>query len=329
MSAAPVTVALIGCGRLAQRGYLPALGLVPAFELAAVCDTDAARREEAVATAGRLLGGAPRAFGDAGALLREAAPGIAIVAAPTRAHLPLARAATGAGVRTLVEKPPAADVAQAMELAALEPEPLVSFNRRFLQGAELRDRIPAEGWVELDLHFSYRRSAWGPHEAGDPALLDAGIHLIDLAIHLTGSRPLAVRRARLTSEEAWFELELGRGRARIHARTNAPYREEIRVADRAGRVICASRLSRLRGLARRARGGGDPLVASLAGQLEAVAQAEAGRGPVELARAADGLAAMLVAQAAQQSAGFGGAEVTIEPGGPPTRAARPLRGAAA
>ena len=54
--------------------------------------------------------------------------------------------------------------------------------------------IPAEGWLELDLELRFRRDAWGAHESHDEALLDAGIHLIDLACHLTQSAPIAVGR---------------------------------------------------------------------------------------------------------------------------------------
>ncbi len=218
----PLDLGVAGCGRLAEAGYLPALALVPGLRLAAVADPDPARVDAVAGAAAALLGCRPARYASAEEL--AAAPGLAalLVSTPVSAHEPVAAAAAAAGVTALVEKPFAADRAAALRMAALSPSPRAGFNRRFLQGAALAHRVPAGGWVELELELRYRRAAWRSHGHGDDALLDAGSHLIDLALWLTASPPLAVRAASLDRERAGLVLDLGRGRARISCATDRP-----------------------------------------------------------------------------------------------------------
>ena len=308
-------IAVAGCGRILERGYLPALRTRPELRLVALCDPDSARLAAAAESAEGSLGAAPRTYRSAEDLLAAESPAALIVATPTPTHLPLAAAAAGAGVPSLVEKPPAANSREAARLAALDPRPWLGLNRRFLQGAELAASIPTAGWLELDLRLSYPRSGWAAHGAADPALLDVGVHLIDLAAFLTSSRPLAVRNARVTDEETVFELELSRGRARISGGTGGRWREEVEVRDRAGRVVASSRLNRRRALARRLRGRAEPLAGSLSAQLGALATELADEEPpTALATAEAGVAAMRVVAAVERSAALGGAEVTVDLG---------------
>lgn len=308
----PHEIAIAGCGRIAERGYIPALETCPELTLTALCDPNPARLASTAAAAEKALDQAPRSYADAEELLAAESPAALVVAAPTPVHLQLAQLAAAAGVPALVEKPPARDPEEAERLAGLDPQPWVGLNRRFLQGAELAAAVPVSGWLELDLALSYPRAGWDAHDAADPALLDVGIHLIDLAAFLTASRPLAVRGARLSAKEAEFELELGRGRARIAGCTDARWREEVTVRDRGGRVAGSSRLNRRRALGRRLRGLGEPLAESLAAQLAALArELSRGDGTTSLATAAEGLEAMRVAAAVERSAALGGAEVTV------------------
>lgn len=306
MSALRLGVA--GCGRIAERGYLPAARLLPGMEVAAVADPDRERAARLAAAAGAAL-----AFESCEEMLAGTGTRLdaLVVATPAERHLETAQLAAAAGLPALVEKPPAADLAGALGLAALDPAPAIGFNRRFLQGAELQPSIPAEGWLELDLELRFRRRGWGAHASRDEALLDAGLHLIDLAAFLSGSAPIAVRDAAIERERAELELELGRARARISCATDRPYLERVEVSDRGGSVLAAQRLGRLRAAATRLRGAPPPLVLSLRRQLEAFASLAAGQPPDGLAAAADGVTAMAVADAARRSAELGGAEVTV------------------
>lgn len=311
---------LAGCGRIAENGYVPAALATPGVRISAFADPDEARMQHCRELWVRGGGGTAGGFAGAHEMLDAETLDVLVVAAPVGSHEALAAEAASAGVVSLVEKPPAADLAGALRLAELQPEPLIAFNRRFLQGADLRGSIPAGGWLELDLELRYRRDAWGAHEARDEALLDAGVHLIDLAAFLCGSAPICVRRAAIEPEHASLELELGRGRARITCATDRRHRESVEVRDRGGRVLARSVLGGFRGRLRALRGAPHPVVLSLGRQLTALRDQlrgggaeSAGPAPANgaLAVARDGVAAMAAVDAARRSAALAGAEVTV------------------
>lgn len=302
---------IAGCGRIAERGYIPAALATESVTIAGFADPDSQRRRGCAELWARGGGGEAPTFASVTELLADEPIDLLVIAAPAAHHLDIAADAAAAGVRSLVEKPPAPDLSEAQQLASLNPEPLVAFNRRFLQGHELRNSIPDEGWIQLDLELRFQRGAWGAHQAADEALLDAGLHLIDLACHLSGSTPIAVRKARIEHEEATLELELARGRASIACATDRSHREAVTVRDRAGKQIAdwtwgglASRFSSLIGRT-------DPLVLSLQRQLEAAGAP--GHPHRLLATALEAATTMAVVEAARDSAALDGAEVTVAP----------------
>jgi predicted dehydrogenase len=316
---------IAGCGRIAQRGYLPAVLAAEGMTIAGFADPDADRLQQCGELWERGAGSEALTFPTVAELLRTPVD-LLVITAPVAHHLALAEEVAAAGVRCLVEKPPAPDLAAAEQLAALEPLPFVAFNRRFLQGVELRDEIPVEGWLEFNLELRFHRDAWGAHQARDEALLDAGIHLIDLACHLSGATPIAVRRARIEPERADLELELSRGRARISCATDRSHREAISVRNRSGKLLARSSWGGIHARLSPLFGRPDPLVLSLRRQLEAIEatgasllepphpllqQGRPSRLPV--ATAHDGIVAMAIVEAARRSADLGGAEVTVAP----------------
>lgn len=298
---------IAGCGRIVERGYVPAALAAEGVTIAAFADPNPERRDDCLRL-WRKGGDEARGFADLGEMLAAEPIDLLVVAAPLDFHLPLAEEAAAAGVRSLVEKPPAPDLADALRLAELAPAPVFAFNRRFLQGEELREAIPAEGWIELDLELRFQQGAWGAHEVRDEALLDAGIHLVDLACHLSRAAPIAVRHARIAPQRASFELELSRGRARIECATDRSHRETVSVRDRAGKVVARSAWGGLRSRLGGLTGKPDPLALSLQRQLEALTAASD-----TLADAADGVTAMAIVEAARRSAALDGAEVTVAP----------------
>ena len=187
-----VRIGLVGAGRLAEVGYLPAAAAARDVVLAAVAEPDPVRRDRVAA----LAHGLP-AFPDAAALLAGTDVDALVLATPAAAHLADARIGAAAGLPVLVEKPPAPDRAGAAALAALEPAPYVAFNRRFDPAiAALRTATPAGAEVAVVAEIAYRRGGWGAHAVADDALLDLGPHLVDLARWITGSR----RHARAPGE---------------------------------------------------------------------------------------------------------------------------------
>ena len=315
---------IAGCGRIVERGYLPAALAAEDVTIASFADPNRERLDHCL-DLWREGGGEARAYSDLGDLLAAEPVDLLVLAAPLDRHVALAEQAAAGGVRSLVEKPPAPDLAGALRLVELEPEPVLAFNRRFLQGTELRDSIPAEGWIELDLKLRFKQGAWGAHEVRDEALLDAGIHLIDLACHLSGAAPIAVRQAQIEPQRASFELELTRGRARIQCATDRPHREVICIRDRAGKVLARSAWGGLRSRLAGVAGEPDPLALSLQRQLKALRDVAASdpafvlcspdgdKGRTPLACAHEGVTAMAVVEAARRSSALRGAEVTVTP----------------
>jgi predicted dehydrogenase len=283
-------VGLVGCGRIAERGYVPAFARADGVRLAAVVDLQS-ERCRAVAP------GVP-AFANVAELAASGEVDAVVVATPVGAHVGVAVEAAEAGLRALVEKPPARTASEAVGLLGLDPAPFVAFNRRFEPGLlSIREQIPP-GPIELRLRF-HRRGAWGSHGGEDPLLLDVGPHALDLVRWLARAEPTRIR-AREFAHGASIDVELaeGRGTASVEIRTNSPFQESVEVLSdrrrvarhRAGGVLAGA-------LARVTPGTESPLVASLASQLAVFAGD--GHG---LASAEEGVAVMAAVDAARTSA---------------------------
>lgn len=304
----PVRIGLIGCGRLAELGYVPAATASAAVEIAAVADPDPARR----AVVAAALGGRA-AFASYDELLGTMDLDAVVVASPPAHHEAAAGAAAAAGLPVLVEKPAAPDAAGAARIAALEPMPWIGFNRRFSLGRGITG-LAAGG--SIDAEIRYRRFSWAPVSVRDPALIDLAPHLIDLAL-VAGVGPVeAVSASSSRPERVVVELRGKRGTARIRCACDLPHRERLVIRDVAGSVILTRQIGGpIRGVVARIRPGGHPLVASLASQLDAFAAAARDRRPAAdatLATAVDGLRAMRVVDVAAASLVRGGAPVAAE-----------------
>jgi predicted dehydrogenase len=299
-------IGIVGCGRLAERAYVPAAELADKVTLAAVADPVAERSAAAAP-------GVP-AFSSAQEMIESGLVDAVVIATPASTHLAIARAAQDAGLPVLVEKPPADDTAGAIALAELEPAPWLAFNRRFEPAvAALARLVPPGEPLEFDLSFSGRRAEWGAHDVRDDVLLDLGPHLIDLARVLSGAEIERVR-ARLLGEQASLELDLGvRGRALVELNGDRSWKERFTVRDSTGRTLGSRSSSGLRARAvRLARTSTQhPLVYSLARQLEAFSTATRGKPAPLLASAADGVAVMRAIDGARKSAAAGGEWVDV------------------
>ena len=302
-------IGLVGCGRLAELGYVPAIARTRAVQAVAVADPDPGRRQRLAERTGAV------AEVDAAALLERGGVDAIVLATPAETHLADARLVAAARVPVLIEKPPAPTFSDAVELARLEPSPWIAFNRRFAPARrELRDALAGERRLELDLALYYRRRSWDAYTVADDALLDLGPHLIDLARWLCGP-VMRVRALRLTHQRAVLELELERGRAHISGATDRVHSERLAVRDGRGAVVTTEGAGGLAGglLARlRHRRSEHPLACSLADQLDAFARAARGGADPSLGTARDGVAVMAGVEAARRSGHRRGAWVTVE-----------------
>ena len=306
-----VRLGLVGCGRLAERGYVEAIRRVRGARLVGLADREP-RRCSAIAAA-------LPSYADPSELIAAGGLDAIVVATPAAAHLEGAWLASEEGLPALVEKPPAVESAQVAAMAALSKPPVFGFNRRFEPGiAKLRDRVPVGGDVELSMELHHAGGSWRAYEVADDALLTLGPHLIDLAAWLTRSSVERVRTLELSSEHVRLELSLGRGFTRISCRTRSAPRDLIQIHQ--GGALLAGYSARgivRRGLRRLHRPFGvGGLVRSLALQLEAFISTVRGDGHDRLARAGDALAVMATIEVARRSAAAGGEWFALQPSAP-------------
>lgn len=292
----PVRVGIVGVGRVAELGYLPALHALAAADLVGVADV----RQERCA---RVAPGVP-AFPDAAALVGSGDVELVVVTTPPDAHLEAALAAANVGCATLVEKPPAALLADALALASLTPAPWIGLNRRFDPRVDRLRRQAAQvpPPLALTLAMSIRPREWGAVVAAPGPLLDLASHLVDLASWLTQRAVLAVRAQRVDKLGAHLELALEGASASVEASHASGWRETVVLRDAAGRRATLTHGGPLRRLGGRFSPGEGPLVSTLRAQLAAACAALRGGGAdPRLASAADGVAVMRVLAAAEVS----------------------------
>jgi scyllo-inositol 2-dehydrogenase (NADP+) len=207
-------VGLVGYGLAGEWFHAPLIAATPGLELASVVTSNAQRGDRA---RGRHPGVqvVPR--------VEELWDGhdLVVVAAPNRAHAPVALAALEAGLPVVVDKPlaaTAADGRRLQEAAEARSLMLAVFHNRRWDGDMLTvRRLLSEGVLGEVHRFESRFERWrpevraeawrerdAPEEAGG-VLFDLGSHLIDQALVLFG--PM---------ESVYAEVDRRRPGARVH-----------------------------------------------------------------------------------------------------------------
>ena len=186
--------ALIGCGFFAQN-HLHAWRDMRAegIELVAVCDTD-----EGKARAAAQVFDVPRAYADAAELLRAEALDFVDVTTRMEGHFALVSQAAAAGVDVIVQKPlaPAWDEAVATVRAARTAGVRLAVHENFrfqAPMAKLRQLLasgaigqPTWGRIAFRTGFDVYNTQPYFHREKRLAILDVGIHVLDLARALLG-----------------------------------------------------------------------------------------------------------------------------------------------
>jgi predicted dehydrogenase len=189
----PLRVGICGSGitTVHIKGYQK----VPGVEVVAIAGPDVARCRQ---VAERY--GIPRVFAAYHDMLALGLDAVSI-AVPNAFHAPIALDALAAGCHVLCEKPLAAtadDAARMVEAArASERMLMVAFNRRYLPTSLALKRLVDAGTLGPIYHASatwLRRSGipgfgrWFTTKtlSGGGALIDVGVHILDLALHMMG-----------------------------------------------------------------------------------------------------------------------------------------------
>lgn len=183
--------AIVGAGAIAQLRKM-ALDKVPGARFAGVHDLDPARA--------RALAGGGTVFESLEALVASEAEAV-IISTPPDTHEAIAAAALQAGKHVIVEKPMASSVAACARMIALARARgrvlTVGFNHRYFPAIKaLRDAVTSGTIGTLSHVKGYAghaglaefKSAWmyDKDVMGGGALLDNGIHMIDLVQHVMG-----------------------------------------------------------------------------------------------------------------------------------------------
>jgi predicted dehydrogenase len=189
----------VGMGRVHAIHYRDC----PEADLVAVCDIDRGRLEHV-----GWETGARKLYDGAEALLADQEIDAVSIAVPNAYHAPLTLAALEAGKHVLCEKPLAMNAEEAARMVEtarrLGRKLMVHFNFRFQPTSQAVKRALDAGALG---HVYYARSVWHRRRgipnlggwftrketAGGGALIDIGIHRLDLALWLMGyPRPVSV-----------------------------------------------------------------------------------------------------------------------------------------
>jgi len=200
-----VGVGFAGLG-LVGKAMLDHLASVPRLRAAAVQDADPALAADVAERHGSPWQG--ERFED---MLELASVDAVVISTPNVLHIPQAQAALRAGKAVLVQKPlalSAADARATVELAAAVGRVLlVDYSYRLLDtAAALREAVSQIGTIQAasavfrNTHGPGGGRVWflDPALSGGGALMDLGVHLLDLL--LWAIEPATVRLDRITRE---------------------------------------------------------------------------------------------------------------------------------
>ena len=205
----------VGCGKVFERYYLPALMRSSDWNLVAICEPLKDRRNWAQTRFQELC-----VFESFPAFLEKSALDAVLIATPPTTHAKLAIQALEMGHHVLVEKPMALDPAQAslMLEASLRAQRAlwVGFNRRFrLPYVRLRKKLAEVPRCSIEaIHFELIIDSqnWksvtpylGQDSKGGGVLDDVASHQLDLLPFLIGQQVTAVKAERLAKTEAGLE----------------------------------------------------------------------------------------------------------------------------
>ncbi len=194
-----IGIGVIGCGAIAVEAHLPNYAADGRARLVAVADVDRARAEEAAARFG-----VPHIYEDYRELLARGDIEAVSICTPNDVHAEQAIAAAQAGKHILCEKPMAISLEQAEAMIAAASaagvQLMVGFTHRFYSFNERAAALIAEGAIGKPYTVRVRFAHRGPYEswsarsdwffdrrrAGGGAVLDMGIHALDLTRFLLG-----------------------------------------------------------------------------------------------------------------------------------------------
>jgi predicted dehydrogenase len=192
---------VIGAGGIADRRTIPGMLLAKNAELVAVMEVNMEFAEKL-----RLKHGAKRAYDNVDALLADPEIDAVYIATPVGFHKEQAFKAAKAKKHLLIEKPVAMTAAEGLDVARVcrEEGVLVSVGlmmryhpyhqkmKEFVESGKLGRVVSCRG--QLTCWYPDIPGAWRQKKdsSGGGALMDMGVHCIDLIQYITGSKAVKV-----------------------------------------------------------------------------------------------------------------------------------------
>lgn len=199
-------VGIIGAGAITRYSHLPGYTRLPNVEVTALCDVDADRTARLAEEYG-----IPRTFANYETMLQQEQLDVVSVCTPNALHAPMTIAALEAGAHVLCEKPMAMTAAQAQAMADAARRSgrklSIGFHHRFRTDTQFLKRAIDDGLLGKVYYAKasiLRPSGipgygtWFTNKdlAGGGAMMDIGVHFLDLALWLLGHpQPVAVSGA--------------------------------------------------------------------------------------------------------------------------------------
>ncbi len=188
---------VIGAGGIADRRTIPGMMLAKNAELVAVMEINMELAEKL-----RAKYNAKRAYDDYKALIADPEVECVYIASPVTNHLEQVKAAAAAGKHILCEKPIALSIEECNEAQkACDDAGILSatgFMMRYHAFHQLIKQIIADGKIgtvhsaraQLTCWYPEIEGAWRQNKAlsGGGALIDMGVHCIDLIEYITGGK---------------------------------------------------------------------------------------------------------------------------------------------
>jgi predicted dehydrogenase len=195
-----IKVAVIGCGTIANSAHIPSYIANPDAEIKYFCDIIKERAEQAVEKYG--VGQAVEDYHD---ILNDPEIEAVSICTPNHVHAPIAIDFLRAGKHVLCEKPAARTYAEALEMQKVQHETGKILNigvvNRFNTGVNIIKKMIENGELGELYHvyvsFRSHRSIPGlggafttKAIAGGGALIDWGVHFLDIVMYCSGDPKL-------------------------------------------------------------------------------------------------------------------------------------------
>lgn len=325
----PLNVGLIGCGRAAERLYVPALSNLTEARLVAVADPIRKRRE---IVSSKIFG--CLTFSTAEALFQKAKIAAVIITTPPDTHVAITTLALQSGIPALIEKPLSPSMAGIKKLELLISSSggsvMIGFNRRHwkpvqkmrltMHNRQLSDRVSAQ------LVMTTNVQAWSPICGVSDPLDDLGSHQLDLLRYVFDREILAISAGWIDKHTIKMKVRLSGGIVVadcIAAHTNR-HQEYIFIKCEHGKYQIQKGSERIKpaaGLIRQVLDSSDVLRRRLLGKRSLLSGSYEKQlisffnyvrtGEVMQPSIADGIAVIKAVEATRKSASKGGKEVSI------------------